>query len=85
MESKYLLTSRCVGRQIVVLSESCRREIARADIDRDGNDRVTLPAGRYQVDINHAGIDSAAGMPVEIEILAGQITRLDVDIDTGIR
>jgi len=73
------------GRQIVVFSSDGRREITRVEIDGQGNYRVTLPAGSYLVDINHAGIDSAAGLPAEVEILAGQITRLDVDIDTGIR
>lgn len=73
------------GRQIVVFSSDGRREIARVDIDGQGNYQVKLPAGQYLVDINHAGIDSAAGMPAEVEIFPGQTTRLDVDIDTGIR
>jgi len=73
------------SRQIVVFSSDGRREIAQVSIDGQGNYRVRLPAGQYLVDINHAGIDSAAGMPAEIEILPGQTTRLDVDIDTGIR
>jgi hypothetical protein len=72
------------GRQIVVFSGS-GGEIARVQIDGQGNYRLVLPAGSYRVDINHAGIDSAAGLPAEVEILAGQTTRLDVDIDTGIR
>ena len=72
------------GRQIVVFSGS-GREIARVQIDGQGNYRLALPAGSYRVDINHAGIDSAAGLPAEVEILAGQTSRLDVDIDTGIR
>jgi len=73
------------GRQIVVFSSGGRREITRVEIDGQGNYRVALPAGSYLVDINHAGIDSAAGLPAEVEILPGQTTRLDVDIDTGIR
>lgn len=73
------------GRQIVVFSGDGRREIVRVSIDGQGNYRVDLPVGRYQVDINHAGIDSAAGLPAEVEIHAGKITRIDVDIDTGIR
>ena len=72
------------GRQIVVFSSS-GREMARIQIDGQGNYRVALPAGSYRIDINHAGIDSAAGLPAEVEILAGQTSRLDVDIDTGIR
>ena len=72
------------SRQIVVFS-SGGREITRVEIDGQGNYRVALPAGSYLVDINHAGIDSAAGLPAEVEIMAGQTTQLDVDIDTGIR
>ncbi|HLC06400.1 MAG TPA: hypothetical protein VJK02_25490 [Anaerolineales bacterium] len=52
---------------------------------RPGELRRDLPAGSYLVDVNHAGIDSAAGLPAKVEILAGQTSRLDVDIDTGIR
>ena len=73
------------GRQIVVFSSGGRKEITRVEIDGQGNYRVALPAGSYLVDINHAGIDSAAGLPAEVEIMAGQTTQLDVDIDTGIR
>jgi len=73
------------GRQIVVFSSGGRREITRVEIDGQGDYRVALPAGSYLVDINHAGIDSAAGLPAEVQILPGQTTRLDVDIDTGIR
>jgi hypothetical protein len=46
---------------------------------------VTLPVGRYTVDINHLGIDIAKGFPQQVEIKSGQTTQLDVDIDTGIR
>ena len=73
------------GRQIVVFSSGGRREIARVETNAQGNSRVPLPAGSYLVDINHAGIDSAAGLPAEVEIMAGQTTQLDVDIDTEIR
>ena len=43
-----------------------------------------LPVGTYVVDINRLGIDSAEGLPMQIEIIADQVMRLDVDIDTGI-
>jgi hypothetical protein len=37
------------------------------------------------VDINHAGIDRAKDLPRPVEIHSGEVTRLDVEIDTGIR
>ena len=39
----------------------------------------------YLVDINHTGIDFSKGLPTSVEILPNETTRLDVQIDTGIR
>jgi len=64
---------------------SGKREIARAQIDPDGNYEVTLPVGTYAVDINHAGVDQGIDLPQTVEIVSGQVTRLDVIIDTGVR
>jgi hypothetical protein len=73
------------GREIVIFAEDGQTEVTRAKIDGSGNYRVTLPVGTYGVDINHLGIDIAKGLPQDIQIKAGQTTRLDVEIDTGIR
>jgi hypothetical protein len=73
------------ARQIVIFKSGGRKEAARVEIDSNGNYRVELPVGSYTVDINHSGIDMAKGLPAEITIQADQVTRLDVDIDTGIR
>lgn len=73
------------ARQIVILSGDGKRELERVQIGADGNYRVELAAGTYQVDINHAGIDSSKDLPRRVEILADETTRLDVEIDTGIR
>jgi hypothetical protein len=73
------------ARQVVIYRSDGRKEIARAGIDASGDYRVDLAPGNYVVDINHGGIDMASGLPAEIQIQAGQITRLDIDIDTGIR
>jgi hypothetical protein len=72
-------------RKIVIYAETGQQEVARVDIDGAGNYRVTLPVGIYVVDINHLGIDLAKGLPQRVEIKSQQTTRLDVDIDTGIR
>jgi hypothetical protein len=72
-------------RQIVIYAENGKREIARAQIDSDGNYEIELPAGTYVVDINHAGVDRGIDLPQTVGIVSAQITRLDVIIDTGVR
>lgn len=73
------------ARQIVIFSSDMRKEIIRATIDAQGNYRCTLPEGEYIIDINHLGIDHAAGFPRTITIKAGEVLNIEVDIDTGIR
>ena len=73
------------AREIVVFREGGEKEFTRVNIDDNGNYRVELPVGIYVVDINHSGIDTAADLPKEIEITENGVTRLDIDIDTGIR
>ncbi|MEW6402540.1 MAG: hypothetical protein AB1649_12125 [Chloroflexota bacterium] len=72
-------------RKIVIYAEDGQQEVTRVDIDGSGNYRVTLPVGVYGVDINHLGVDLAKGLPRRVEIKPQQTTRLDVNIDTGIR
>jgi hypothetical protein len=73
------------SRQIVIYAQDGQTEVARVQIDAKGNYRVELPVGTYVVDINHVGIDMAKELPKTVEIKSGQVTRLDVEIDTGIR
>jgi len=73
------------ARKIVILSKDGEREIERIDIDSEGNYEVELPACTYVVDINHSGIDRGIDLPKTIKITSGTVTRLDIEIDTGIR
>jgi hypothetical protein len=73
------------ARHIVIYKANGKTEVAHADIDAQGNYEIALPVGTYVVDINHLGVDHAAGLPQEIQIIADGVTVLDVDIDTGIR
>jgi hypothetical protein len=73
------------ARQVVVFERDGKKEIVRIKIDSNGDYRAELPVGSYVVDINHVGIDTAAGLPEEVEITYQGVTRLDIDIDTGIR
>lgn len=73
------------AREIVVFKPNGTSEVMRIPLDDLGRFRSELPVGVYIVDINHTGIDFAKGYPKEVEIREGEITWLDVDIDTGIR
>lgn len=73
------------ARRIVVYAADGQTEVIRVPIQPDGTYQVQLAPGSYVVDIDHAGMDSARGLPVKLTIVAGQTTTLDIDIDTGIR
>jgi len=72
-------------REIVIYLKDGKTEFARLKLDDHGDYRATLPVGTYVVDINHLGIDMSRELPKVVEIREGEITRLDIDIDTGIR
>jgi hypothetical protein len=61
------------------------KQIATAELDDSGKYSIALRPGIYLVDINHAGMDRSADVPKEVRIQSNVITRLDIDIDTGIR
>lgn len=73
------------ARQIIIFSKDGATELARVQISADGIYRTELAQGSYLVDINHTGIDFSKGLPTSVEILPNETTRLDVQIDTGIR
>ena len=73
------------AREIVVYKKDGATEVTRLEIGPDGYYWGELPLGIYVIDINRIGIDSAAGLPKEIEIKLNSVTRLDIEIDTGIR
>jgi hypothetical protein len=73
------------AREIVVYEADGKTEFTRLQIEETGFFHGELPVGTYVIDINRIGIDSADGLPREIEITSGEIIRLDIDIDTGIR
>ncbi len=73
------------SRQIVICAQDGRTEITRVEIDGKGNYRVKLPVGTYVVDINRIGIDRGIDLPKTVDIVSGGVTRLEVEIDTGIR
>lgn len=72
-------------RKIMIYKENGSDLVKEVDIDCDGRYRVELSPGTYIVDINHIGIDTSSDVPSKVEIISQQTTRLDIDIDTGIR
>lgn len=51
----------------------------------DGKFQVTLPAGRYRVERGSGLGGGTKNIPAKVTIRAGQQTRLNILIDTGIR
>lgn len=73
------------ARKIMVYNKSGNKLVEEVDIDCDGRYVVKLSPGTYTVDINRIGIDHSSDVPRQVEIKSGITTRLDIDIDTGIR
>jgi hypothetical protein len=73
------------ARQVTVYSEDEEEIVQMVTIGPDGEYRVGLPPGRYQVDVTHDGIGARTGVPAVVTILPGQTTVVNITIDTGIR
>jgi heat shock protein HslJ len=73
------------ARKIMVYDRSGRSLIQQIDIDSEGRYVAHLKPGTYTIDINRIGMDSSDDVPQQVEIQLGITTRLDIDIDTGIR
>ena len=73
------------AREIVVYKKNGVTEFTRLEIGATGWYQGKLPVGSYVIDINRIGIDTADNLPRKIEIRAEVTTRLDIEIDTGIR
>jgi hypothetical protein len=71
--------------EILIYAQDGRTEVARARIDSGGDYRVTLGVGTYIVNINRQGISHGIDLPQKVTISSQQVTRLDIQIDTGIR
>jgi len=74
------------ARKIMVYDKSGKELIQQVDIDNESGWYVAhLKPGTYAIDINRIGMDSSDDVPQQVEIQLGITTRLDIDIDTGIR
>jgi hypothetical protein len=73
------------ARQVLVYSEDEEEIVQAVTIGPDGEYRVGLPPGLYQVDVTHDGIGARTGVLAVVTILPGQTTVVNITIDTGIR
>jgi len=73
------------ARKIMVYDRSGRTLIQQIDINNEGRYVAHLKPGTYTIDINRIGMDSSDDVPQQVAIQLGITTRLDIDIDTGIR
>lgn len=78
-------TTAAVGIELVI-RKSDGTPAATVRTDAQGAYRVTLPPGTYEVRAGQlSGMDFTKSLPATITIVAGQETRLDVRIDSGVR
>jgi hypothetical protein len=75
----------CTARGLVVFQADTGVEQARFSLGPDCHYSVALQAGTYRVELDRRGIDFSKDLPRVVTITAGQTTRLDISIDTGIR
>jgi len=75
----------CTARGLVVYQTDTGAEATRFPLEPDCSYRVALPPGSYRVELDRRGIDFSRDLPRVVTIAAGQTTRLDLSIDTGIR
>jgi hypothetical protein len=74
----------CTARGLVVYADS-GAGVVRVSFAPDCTYRLELPPGNYRVELDRRGIDISKNLPQNVTITNGQVTRLDVSIDTGIR
>jgi hypothetical protein len=75
----------CMARGLVVYQADTGAEVARFALGPDCSYSAALSPGNYRVELQRSGIDRSMDLPRVVTITAGQVTRLDVSIDTGIR
>ena len=73
------------ARKILIYNEAKTNLLFTVDIDSQGAYLIDLEPARYTVDVKPNGIDHTTDLPQIVDIKANTITRIDVNIDTGIR
>ena len=71
---------------VAVWTPDGSRKIARLEPSLDGSYKTDLEPGKYLLILETSGINIASSnLPVEVNIMSGEMTTLNIDIDTGIR
>ena len=70
---------------LIILSRDEKKEIARVTADGDGNYRAALPPGDYVLDVQGRARGHLRAKPRPYKVVSGQTTRVDMEIDTGVR
>jgi hypothetical protein len=74
------------ARKILVYNEAKTNLLFTVDIDSQGLYVIDLAApAKYTIDLKPNGIDHTSDLPKVVDIHANTVTRVDVNIDTGIR
>ncbi|MEO6487640.1 MAG: hypothetical protein ABIO78_06850 [Thermoanaerobaculia bacterium] len=72
-------------RKVLVFNSDRSRLLFTVDIDSTGLYFIDLGAATYVVDIRGIGVDTTKDVPKAVQIRTSQVTRVDINIDTGIR
>ncbi|HYY87875.1 MAG TPA: hypothetical protein VFA49_03700 [Chloroflexota bacterium] len=75
----------CTARGLVILAADSGAQVNRFSFEPDCTYRIALVPGTYRVELDRRGIDRTPDLPRVVTITPGQTTRVDVDIDTGLR
>lgn len=71
---------------VSVWTSDGRRKITLLKPSMDGSYKTDLEPGKYLIILETGGNNiGSSNLPVEITIISGEITTLNIDIDTGIR
>jgi hypothetical protein len=74
------------ARKIEVWNEAKTNLLFSVDIDSQGSYLIDLAApAKYTVDLKPNGIDKTSDLPKVIDIHPNTVTKVDVNIDTGLR
>lgn len=73
------------ARKILVYNAARTNLLFTVDIDSQGLYVIDLAPAKYTVDLKPNGIDKTSDLPKVVDIHANTVTRVDVNIDTGIR
>jgi hypothetical protein len=72
-------------RKILVYDETKKTLLHTVDIDSQGFYYIDLLPAKYTIDLKGVGIDRTSDVPKVVDIHASVVTRVDINIDTGIR